>query len=387
MPGSHALLSPSGAYRWFPCTPSARLEELFDDTTSEAAAEGTLAHSISELLISRKLGRTIKKKYDKELAEFKLHPLFEPSMYDYCEDYANYVIERYNEALARNSDAKIFLETQFDLTKYIPEGFGTGDVCILADDYLDFIDLKYGKGVPVAAYDNKQLKIYGLGALDVYGLQFDIRIVRMTIYQPRLDNISTFELSASALEEWGVKDLMPRAAMAFDGTGNYAPGEHCRFCRAKVQCVANAEFQLQLDRHEFRKADLLDDSAIADILTRADAFENWIEAVKAWALDQAVQGRLFPGFKLVAGRSNRSYIDEVKVVETLVNLGHAEDDLYNRKIKGIGDMEKELGKTDFNRHLTDLLHKPPGKPTLVAETDPRPTLNRDAQATEDFKDL
>lgn len=383
----HALLSPSGASRWLACTPSARLEQLFKDNAGTAAEEGTLAHAISELLIGRKLSRVIKKVYDQKLAEFKAHPLYEPSMFDYCEDYSVFVMEKYNEALAQTPDAKIFLETRLNMTKYVPEGFGTADVLIVADAKLVFIDLKYGKGVSVSAFENKQLLLYAVGAVDRFELDFDFSVVEMVIYQPRLDNISSFEITVSQLSAWCESTLKPRAILAFAGEGVYEPGDHCRFCRAKTTCKANAEYQLMLAKYEFMKADLLDEYGIADILTRSDSFTNWIEAVGKYALEEAVKGRHWPGFKVVAGRSNRSYIDEVEVVKKLVSLGHKEDDLYNRKIKGIGDMETELGKTDFNKHLTDLLHKPPGKPALVPESDPRPVLNRAEQAAEDFKDI
>lgn len=382
----HALLSPSGASRWLACTPSARLEQICDDTSSTAAQEGTLAHAISELVIGRKLGRVIKKVYDAKLEQFKAHDLYEPSMLDHCEDYAAYVMERYAEALSHTPDAKIFLETKLDMTRYVPEGYGTGDVCIVADILLEFIDLKYGKGVRVDAQENKQLMLYGLGALDAYDMQFDISEIRMTIYQPRLDNISSFDMFTDNLKKWGDEYLQPRAKLAFDGNGEYAPGDHCRFCRAKTTCKANAAFQLELAQYEFRKADMMEDSEIADILKRYDAFVNWIEGVEEYALAEAVKGRKWPGFKVVAGKSNRTYISEIKVVETLVKLGHKEDDLYNRKIKGIGDMEKELGKTDFNKYLTSLIHKPQGKPALAPDTDPRPPYSNTESAQEDFKD-
>lgn len=383
----HALLNPSGAEIWSECTPAGRLQKLFDDTAGTAAQEGTLAHAIGELLLKFRLDRIIKKEYDKLLAAFKNHPLFEPSMFDYCEDYAGFVMEQYAEALAHTPNAQIFIEKRLDLTRWVPEGFGTGDAIITANRWMIFVDLKYGKGVRVSAQKNKQLRLYGLGAVDEYEASFDFENIRMIIFQPRLDNISIEEMPLLDLLNWGDTFIKPRAKMAWEGTGPYVPGDHCRFCRAKITCKANAEYQLELAKYEFLKADLLDDFAIADVLERYDMFVNWIQAVEEFALAEAVKGRKWPGFKLVAGRSNRAYKSEVDVVNKLVSLGHAASDLYNSKIKGLGDMEKQIGKTAFNKHVDPLLHKPPGKPALAPESDPRPVYNNTAAAIEDFKDI
>lgn len=383
----HALLSPSGAKRWLSCTPSARLELEFEDSAGTAAEEGTLAHSMAELVIGRKLGRVIKKVYDQRLADLKTHSLYEPSMFDYCEDYAAFVIEKYNEVRVHTPDAEIHLETKVDLTGLIPEGFGTIDVRIVANDVLIIIDFKYGKGVRVEAEDNEQLKIYGIGGVQLSELDYDIRRVVMIIYQPRIDNIATFELTTTTLMQWGREYLAPRARLAFSGDGSYSPGDHCRFCRAKPVCKSLANYQLEVAKHEFMLADLMNELDIADILKRYDGFINWIESVADYALGEAVKGKQYPGFKLIEGKSNRAYKNENEVVTLLVSKGHNEDDLYNRKIKGVGDMEKELGKADFNRLVEPMLIKPKGKPALAPLSDPRKLYDRNEEAQDDFKNV
>lgn len=384
----HALLSPSGASRWLACTPSARLEKLFEDTSSTAAAEGTLAHAIGELLIRRKLGNLPKKKFELELNTMKTHPLYESSMLDYMEDYALFVLERYHEAQTRSADAHIYLETKFDLRAYIREGFGTGDVTIIGDEILDFVDLKFGKGVLVSAQENKQMMVYALGAYYKYGVLFNIKKVRMTIYQPRLDNIDTYEIDIDALLAWGDTYLRPRAKLAWNGEGSYEPGTHCQFCRARHNCQALADHHLQIAKYEFMAADLMTDEGIADIVNRYDTFVKWIESIYDYALSEAVKGKAWPGLKIVEGRSVRRYTDEKEVVAVLLKAGHQENDLYQpRKIKGITDMTKELGKSDFNKYLSDLLIKPQGAPTLVSVDDKRPPLDKIEQAKNDFESL
>lgn len=387
MPGNHAILSPSGASRWLTCTPSARLEETFEENSSEAASEGTLAHALGELLIGYKLGRVAEEDFNDETASIIVHPLYTSSMWDYCEDYAAFVLERYAEAQARTSDALIFLEEKIDLTSIIPEGFGTGDVIIIADGLLEFIDLKYGKGVPVAAEKNKQLKIYGLGALEKFDHIYDVDIVRLTIYQPRIDNTSSWEIPAVDLRKWAEEEVKPRALLAFAGEGEYVPGDHCRFCRARAVCKANADANLELAKYEFKDAALLNEEEVADILRRADDFESWLKAVEHYALSEAVnKGKKWPGFKVVEGRSNRCYKNEADVAQTLTAAGFAEEIIYTKKLLGITEMTKTIGKKVFDATISPLLIKPPGKPKLAPLDDKRPAYNTTESAKLDFAD-
>lgn len=382
---AHAILSPSGASRWLACPPSAILEQQFPDSSGDAAAEGTLAHSLGELLIKRNLKMVMQRDFKKELAVIQANKFYNDAMFEYCEDYAVYVCEQYAKAQALTPDALIYLETRLDMTPWVPEGFGTGDVVIIADDVLVFIDLKYGKGVPVSAQENKQMMLYALGALHGFEHLYGINHVKMTIYQPRLDNIDVFTLNRNDLIVWAETELKPKAKQAFAGEGEFSPSESaCRFCRAKATCKALADYNLQLAKHDFAEPKLLGDADIVDILGRTDLFTSWIKAVNEYAYASAMGGKVWEGYKLVEGRSNRVYTDETAIAATLAEKGLSEDKIYTKKLIGITAMEKELGKSDFATYLSPYVAKPAGKPTLVPETDKRPVIQLSSSAEADF---
>lgn len=384
---SHALLSPSAASRWLACTPSARLEEKLPDTTSEAAAEGTLAHALGEALIRRSLAgnRSEKIKHTKEIARIEKEERYTPAMRAYAEDYATFVLERYNEAKVKTPDAVIAVEQKLDMSEYVPDGYGTGDAVIIADGTLSIIDLKYGKGVPVSSENNPQMKLYALGALAEFGFLYGIDTVSMTIFQPRIDNTSTWEISVDDLYAWGAQVVKPRATMAYNGEGEAVPGAHCRFCRAKALCKANADKNLELAKYDFADAALLSEADIADILSRADAFTNWLKAVQDYALTEAVEhGTRFPGYKLVEGRSTRTFSDPDSVFGLLIKEGYDEAALYERKPLPLTGVESLLGKKEFAALLADYVVKPPGKPALVPLSDKRPEINSNESAKADF---
>lgn len=384
----HAILSPSGASRWLACTPSARLEERFPYRVGTAADEGTLAHSLCELILKKNLKLVNRTTYAKELAKIQSHNLYEHVMFEYCENYAVFVQEQLSEAKKHTSDALLFLEQKLDLTDFIPEGFGTGDAVIIANGVMEIIDFKYGKGVPVFAPENKQMMLYGLGALKGYDFIYDIHTVRMTIFQPRIDNVSTWEIEAAELMAWAETDLKVKAKQAFDGEGEYQPGSHCMFCKAKAVCKANADYHLEAAKYDFKQSPLLTDDEVSDILNRADAFKKWLTAVEDHALNEAINSnKNWPGYKLVEGRSNRTYSDPVAVANKLLKEGYSEDVIYNKSILGITAMEKELGKAEFAEKLSDLIIKPPGKPTLVPATDKRPAWNSTETAKADFAEV
>lgn len=381
---AHAILSPSGASRWMTCTPSARFEEQFPDKSSEYAKEGTLAHTLGELLILDKLGRIEKEVFKKSLKTIEANDLYNESMLEYCDDYATFVCEQYATAQAHTKDAMLFLEQKLDMTEWVPDGFGTGDVVIIADGTLDFTDLKYGKGVAVYAENNKQLMLYALGALHAFDFMYNIEIIRMTIYQPRINNTSTWEISAVDLKVWAETELKPKAAMAWEGIGEYVPGVHCQFCKAKAVCKALANENLQMAKYDFRDINMLTEEEVADILNRADMFTDWIKAVEDHALAEALAGKEWPGYKLVEGRSNRKYSDEDAVAAKLLKQGYAEDEIYNKKLVSITALEKELGKKEFASMLGDLIIKPAGKPCLADVNDKRPVYNKISSAVNDF---
>lgn len=385
MPGVHARLSASGAKRWMSCTPSVRLEEQFPEQSSTYAEEGTFAHALAELIINYNLGYIKKAVFNKQLKQLQQNQYYNQELQDYVDEYVNLVWEYINEAKAKCEDVVILTEQQLDFSEYVPDGFGTGDVVIIADYTLQIIDLKYGKGVGVSAIDNPQLRLYGLGALESFGMIYDINYVKMTIVQPRLENVSSEELSVDKLLEWGDVVVRPLAKKAMAGEGEFVVGDHCKFCKARKTCRARAEANLELTKMEFAIPELLEDSEIGEILRKAEQLVSWVKDIEEYALEEAVNnGKKWDGWKLVEGRSNRKYADEIKVADTLKGAGYDEAVLYEKKLYGITAMEKIVGKKQFGTLLGELVIKPEGKPTLVPESDKRPELNTADNARSDF---
>ena len=385
MPDVHALLGPSGAKRWMSCPPSARLEEPFPDSSSEYADEGTLAHSLAETILRYNNGEISKKAFSTRLNKIKADPMYNKEMQDYIEDYTQRIWEISNEVKASCPDARILFEQRLDISEYVPDGFGRGDVVIVADDLVDVIDLKYGKGVGVSAKGNPQLRLYGLGAYLEHSMLYDIQKVRMTIIQPRLENISTEELTVEELLDWAEKEVRPKAAQAYAGEGEFRVGDHCRFCKARVTCRARAEYNLELTKLDFVDPALLTDEEIGDVLRRADELDHWVKDITEYALAEALKGTKYEGWKLVEGTSRRKYTDMAKVISTVQDAGYPYDDI-TKPVEPITitDMTKLIGKKKFEELLSGLVIKPEGKPTLVPKSDKRPELNRVAEAKQDF---
>jgi len=386
---AHALLSASGSKRWLSCTPSAHLEQQFPESTSLYAEEGTFAHSLAELKLNRALNYMKPSAFKKKLVELQKNPLWSPGMEEYIDQYAAIIGEKYMTAKKSCPDVRVLLEERLDFSEWVPDGFGTGDVVIIADGILEIIDLKYGKGVPVSAEDNTQMRLYALGAVTQYGLLYDFDLVRMTIIQPRLDSVSTDEISVSGLLKWGDEVVRPLAIKAIAGEGELVAGEHCTFCRARATCRARAEANLEMAKYDFQEPKLLTIEEIAEILSKAETLQKWAKDVQEYALNQAENhGVKFPGWKLVEGRSNRKYSDETAVVTKLKAEGYSEEVIYKTKeVLGITAMEDKLGKKIFEEYLKDLIVKPAGKPTLVPESDKRPEINSVAAAVADFDAL
>jgi len=375
---SHAVLSASGSDRWLNCTPSARLTEKLVDISSVFAQEGTLAHSLGELELQLQLKQITKNTYNKLIKKIKSDELFSEDMPDQVEKYTGYVFERLAEAKSHTKDALIFLEQKLDFSKYVPEGFGTGDCIIIADGTMEIIDLKYGKGIEVSAEDNPQMKLYALGAIEEYGFIYDIDNVRMTIAQPRLNNISTWEINIKELEAWAMDELMVKAKAAWEGTGEFISGDWCKFCKVKATCKARAEAALNVaEQFELKDPNLLAIEEIAQILLKADELQSWAKDLQDYALEQARDSNIkYPGWKLVEGRSNRKYADDGFVHQTLTEAGYEETLILKEpELLGITAMEKVLGKKMFNELLADFIVKPPGKPALVVASDKRTELN------------
>lgn len=385
---SHALLSPSGASRWLECTPSARLEADVPDRAGDAASEGTLAHKLAEVMIARELKLISEVKYKESIKAIEKNKFYSDLMWEYCEEYKAYVVQVFGEALKITSDAKIHLEEFIDLTMYVPEGFGTGDVVIVADHTVYFIDLKYGKGVMVEATNNKQLMLYALGIYEKYAVLYDIQELNLTIYQPRIDNFSTWVIKAETLIAWAENELKPKAKLAWEGKGEFNPGKHCQFCKVKANCKANADYQMQLAVYAFEEPKLLSPEDVSDILSKAAAFKNWIKAVEYYALYEAVQGNAeWPGFKIVEGRSNR-IITDPDAVAGILKKKHFSIDSYmtQPKLMSIGALEKNIGKKELTGLVGSFILKPPGKPALVPVDDKRPEYDREKAAAAAFDD-
>lgn len=385
MPSSHAVLGASGAPRWLNCHGSIRLCQDIPDKSSSYAEEGTLAHALAELIINYNLSRLTKKEFNKEFARIKENPYYCQEMQEYIEGYVKTIWELMNEAKAISKDAELLTEQRLDFSDWVPDGFGTGDVVIVYDKVIHIIDLKYGKGVGVSAEDNPQLMLYGLGALSTYDMLYDIETIKMTVIQPRLDNISSYEVYAWDLQDWGENVVKPAAEDALSDSAECKPGDWCKFCKAKATCRARKDAMTELAKMEFQTPGLLEDSEIGEVLRLADQLTAWASDIKEYAQEEAEKGKKWDGWKLVEGRSNRKYSDETKVAEALKKAGYEEALLYERKLYGITAMEKIIGKKPLIEYCGDLIIKPAGKPVLVLESDKRPELNSTDSAVKDFE--
>lgn len=361
----HAVLSASSSERWLNCPPSARLCEAYEDRGSDYAAEGTDAHSLCEFRLKQVLGIP---------ADDPIENLswYNEEMEDCAAGYAAYVSELLETAKQTCADPVVMIEQRVDFSRWVKEGFGTADCIIIADGVLNICDYKNGQGCLVLAERNPQMMLYALGALEIFDGIYDIDTVRMTIYQPRKSNISVYEMDKADLYEWANSELTQKAQLAYEGQGSFSCGEWCRFCKAKAECRERAEANLALARYEFQTPALLADEEIADILGKVDALTAWASDVKEYALQQAISGTAFPGWKLVEGRSNRRYTSEAAVAAAVEGAGF---DPYERKVLGITAMQKLLGKSRFEELLAPYIEKPQGRPTLVRSSDKRPEWN------------
>jgi|WetSurMetagenome_2_1015567.scaffolds.fasta_scaffold130644_2 hypothetical protein len=386
----HALLSASSAHRWLNCTPSARLEDKIQEHASSYAEEGTLAHEFAELYLTYNLHRISQQEFNKRLDELMNNQLFKDEMPDYVSVYVDYCYQQYLQMKETCKLSEIITEQKIDFSRYVPDGFGTLDCCVVGDNILEIIDFKYGKGVPVYADNNQQLKLYAIGALLAFDLIYDIKDIRLTIVQPRLDNISTWEISTKDIISWADTELIAKAKDAFAGTGEMNAGQWCKFCKVKNRCKELADYNLQVAKYQFKQPALLSDDDISDIMRRTPALIDWANSINDYAQQHAIEdGKEWPGYKLVAGRSVRKWTDEEQVAQRIFadNDCINEEDVYNIKLKGITLIEKLLGKNKFGDLLDDLIVKQSGSPKLVNLSDKRPALNTSLeQAKEDFKD-
>ena len=374
-PAKHAVLSASSSHRWLNCSPSTRLEQEFEDRETEAAAEGTAAHALCEHKLRRALKLQSRRKPISRYAsdEMDMH----------TDGYVQFVLETLAEVRKNCADPLINIEQRLDFSCYVPDGFGTGDCIIIGDKTMHVIDFKYGQGVLVEAEHNPQMMLYALGALRLFDSLYDIEEVAMTIYQPRRENISTWTIPVAELKAWAENKLVPKARLAYEGKGEYRPGPWCTFCKAAVKCRARAEEKLRLAQYEFAKPPLLTDTEIEDILGKLDDLTRWAEEIKTYAQDAALNhGKQWHGYKVVEGRSVRKYSNEDAVVEAANAAGY--HDIFRKTLLPITEMEKLMGKQEFQSILGGLIIKPAGKPTLVPASDKRPAITK---ANIDFKEI
>lgn len=372
---AHARFSPSSGKRYLSCPPSLRLEEQFEDEQSPYAAEGTAGHAMAEYLINKHL----KKRVKRPVSDYYSDELMEA-----VEDYTTYGIEVIEKAKQDCDSPFVAVELRVSLDHRVEGCFGTADLVVVDSRKVHIIDLKLGKGVMVDAEQNVQLMIYGLGVLDMLECLYDIETVELTIVQPRLEHLSTWEISAEELKKWGAEVFEPGANMALAGEGTYSAGDHCRFCKARFNCRERANEYLKLAQMEFAEPPLLSDEEVAEVLAKADALKKWAEEIYTYAQNEAiVNHKEWPGYKLVLGRSNRKYTDEEDVAKAATDAGYT--DIYKSTLIGITEMERLMGKKKFNEILGAYVYKPDGKVTLVPDSDKREAINL-STAEADFKE-
>lgn len=379
----HARLSPSASHRWMNCPGSVHLaEQCPPQGGSSYTEEGTQAHALAELKLRQFNDEGSSDFFTKQLENARNE--FEY----YCgemDEATNFYFDIVTEKVIEGGpDAELMIEQRFSLDKWVPDSFGSADAVIIAGHTIEVCDLKYGKGVKVDAVGNPQLRLYGLGAAELFGDLYDFDTVRVTIIQPRLDHVSTEEISLEDLRAWAENEVAPKAQMAMNNSDVVQCGDWCQFCPAKAICRARAEANLELARYDFKKPALLTDEEIGEVLRQAEEVQKWVSDVSAYALEQVLAGKQYDGWKLVEGRSIRKYADEIKVADTLKAAGYDEAMLYERKLNGITNMEKLVGKKKLTELLGNLLVKPAGKPVLVPESDKREAINTTEAAKADF---
>lgn len=373
MPSTHAILSASSSSRWLACPPSARINAELPETTSVYAEEGTKAHALAEKTLKGYLaGGPAEVQSDNE------------EMKEAVQRYVDVCIEKINAAKAASPDAVVHVEFRLDFSTYVPDGFGTGDMVIVSDKSLEICDLKYGKGVPVSAEGNTQMRLYALGAVEEFGMLYAFDTVHMTIIQPRLDSVSTDALSAGMLLDWG-RSIIPVAKLAYDGKGDFQAGDHCRFCKFRPRCKALAAYMAE--KTALRKKQTLTDIETVAILQAAKDIKRWLTDLEDYALGKALDGYDWPGMKLVEGRSKRVITDPDAAAAALIDKGFDADAVYKpRELQTLTALEKLVGKKSLAEALGDIIEKPDGKPTLVELSDKRPPLNVTAKAADAFDD-
>lgn len=379
---AHALLSPSGASRWMACPPSARLTENLPDTESEYAKEGSLAHEIAELKLRKKIvdpGMSTRK-FNADMKKLKEHELYQDEMQGYTDEYVEFI----QEQVCNSTQAPfVIVEQKVDFSAYVPDGFGTADCIILSGDTLQVIDFKYGKGVPVYAEENSQMLLYALGTYLGYNILYNIKKIKMTIVQPRISNISSWECDIDYLLSFA-EEARKKADMAYKGEGELNSGKHCQFCRLNATCRKRAEENLELEKFEFKESPELSNEEIGEILIRAENLAQWVKKLKDYALAQCLAGNDVKGWKAVNGKGSRSFVNTDEAIKVLVDNGIREELLKETTYLTLAQMEKVVGKKDFNDLVGHLIETKLGAPTLASESDKKPAITNRIKAEDEF---
>lgn len=304
-------------------------------------------------------------------------------MDEHTTNYVNFVLEQLNE-MKNGEEPIVLIEEKLDFSKYAPDGFGTVDAAIITLGRIHVIDFKYGQKVFVQTENNSQMMLYALAALSKYGRKYKVKKISMSIFQPRRENVSTWTITAAELRKWARTILVPKAKAAYKGCGEYMPGEHCQFCKAAAKCRARAEENLRLAQMEFSPPPVLSDEEIEEILPKLGDVVKWANDLMTYASDETLlHGKEWKGFKMVEGKTTRRYSDENAVADSANKAGYR--DIYSKKLIGITEMRKLMGRTDFENIIEPLLIKPAGKPILVPENDKRPAIIT-TDAKTDFKE-
>ncbi len=383
MPTSHAVCSASSSNRWLHCTRAPRFEEQFPASTSVYAEEGTVAHAVCEVAVRRKFMHLSDEAYDKAQETLKQNNLFQPEMLKTADVYVQYLWEK---SMTFESAPYVRTEIRVDFSDYVPEGFGTCDCVMIGDDTLCITDYKHGKGVAVSAQGNSQMRLYALGALKRFSPIFGDRIkrVNMAICQPRLsEDVEEECITVDELLAWG-ESIKPKAQMAYMGLGEFNPGTWCRFCRGRSQCRARAEENLKAEtikdlsvipgKPNPEQLPVLSDAEIGELLQRAAELAAWYSDLKEYVLQAVLEGKEIPGWKAVAGYGKRVFSDTDKAFSAIKKAGWDDAMLYERKPKTLAQLEKMIGKAEFNRIAGEYVLKPPGEPTLVVSSDKREAI-------------
>jgi len=374
MPGSHSLLSPSSSHRWLHCTAAPRLEAEEPKKDTDYTLEGTLAHAYCAKELKAMIGLPFDEE-DKVIEQLRDKYLTD-EMLGHVSTYVSIVGEKFSKAKIKVKDSQLIVERRLGFSHWIPDpngSFGTGDAIIITDGTLEIIDFKYGKGVEVSSRWNSQMMIYALGAIDEFADEYNIQRVRMTIIQPRLENLSEFEIPASALVWWAESVLSPKAKEALSANGRQECGDWCRFCAVRCRCVKLADDCLSIASEFSGKESISDEEMAKKVLPNLPMVKQWASAMEEYATEKAVSGTHYDGYKLVEGRSLRKVVDPQALGRKLRGAGLT--DIYKPlELKSITDLEKVVGKKEFAELAGDTVVKPQGRPTLVPDSDKRPAI-------------